>query len=73
MAIDRKKIVANVFAGTRQVATGWVAPGVSGYAAGGCGTYCTFRPVEARRLYKEAGGHSGPITLAYNADSNHQA
>jgi oligopeptide transport system substrate-binding protein len=72
LAIDRGAINRGVFGGTRTPAKGWVGPGVSGYRAGGCGTLCTYDPVRAKRLYKEAGGHSGAIVLNYNADGGHR-
>jgi oligopeptide transport system substrate-binding protein len=73
MAINRKQVIANVFAGTRTPAQGWVSPAAWGYKASGCGSFCTYNPTAAKRLYREAGGHSGPITIAYNADGAHAA
>jgi oligopeptide transport system substrate-binding protein len=66
MAVDRQSIIDAVFGGTKQVATGWVAPVVNGYKAGACGPWCVYDPAKAKQLYTESGGHSGPITISYN-------
>ncbi|MGQ0845925.1 MAG: peptide ABC transporter substrate-binding protein [Sporichthyaceae bacterium] len=72
MAIDRKQIIDVAFNGTREPANGWVSPVVDGYKAGACGPYCEFNKDQAKKLYDEAGGHDGPITIAYNSDSSHK-
>ncbi|NED98068.1 ABC transporter substrate-binding protein [Phytoactinopolyspora alkaliphila] len=72
MAIDREAITEQIFHGTRQPATGWVAPGVAGYQADVCGVYCTYEPERARELYDEAGGYEGTLTLAYNSDGDNR-
>jgi oligopeptide transport system substrate-binding protein len=72
MAIDRQSIIDNIFHGTRDPASGWVAPGVEGYEAGVCGEYCTYQPERARELLDEAGGFSDTLTLAYNADGENK-
>ncbi|TDD95012.1 peptide ABC transporter substrate-binding protein [Jiangella asiatica] len=73
MAIDRETIIEQIFSGTREAASGWVSPVVSGFEAGACGEFCNFDPDQARQLLDEAGGFSGPLTLSYNADADHQA
>lgn len=72
MAIDRKQVIDIAFDGTREPATGWVSPVVDGYKAGACGQYCEFNPTEAKKLYKEVGGHDGPIRIGYNGDADHK-
>lgn len=73
MAIDRDTIVKEVFAGSREPATGWVPPAVDGYRENQCGAACTYDPVEAKRLFDAAGGYPGnKLTVAYNADSEHK-
>lgn len=72
LAIDRDAVIRKVF-GERQVAaTGWAAPGVDGVSGKGCGSACTYNPKQALAVFKAAGGHSGPITIAYNADADHK-
>ena len=72
MAIDRQKIIDDQFQGAREPATGWVAPGVTGYKAGACGDYCEFNADEAKKLFDEAGGFDGKLTISYNADADHK-
>ncbi len=72
MAIDRQQVIDVAFAGTREPATGWVSPVVDGYKAGACEPYCTFDPDEAKKLYKESGGHDGPIRIGFNGDADHK-
>lgn len=73
MAIDRETIISEVFAGSREPATGWVSPVVDGYQENQCGAACTYDPVEAKRLFDAAGGYPGnKLTVAYNADSEHK-
>jgi oligopeptide transport system substrate-binding protein len=66
MAVDRQSIIDAVFAGTKQIATGWVSPVVNGYKAGACGQWCVYDPAKAKQLYTDSGGHAGPITISYN-------
>jgi oligopeptide transport system substrate-binding protein len=74
MAIDREAITKTVFNGTRTPATGWVSPVVDGYQENACGEWCVYDPKKAKELFDKAGGHpSGPITIGYNADSDHEA
>lgn len=72
MAIDRKTITDKVFNNARVPADGWVPPGIDGYKGGACGEYCTFDPARAKQLLAEAGGFTGKMTVAYNADSSHK-
>jgi len=72
-AIDREAIIRNVFAGSRVAATGYVSPIVDGYKAGACGDACVFDPDAARASLQKAGGYSGVLTIAYNADGGHKA
>jgi oligopeptide transport system substrate-binding protein len=72
MAINRQQVIDVAFAGTREPATGWVSPVVDGYKPGACDPYCTFNAEEAKKLYKESGGHDGPITIGFNADADHK-
>ncbi|HUR75833.1 MAG TPA: ABC transporter substrate-binding protein [Sporichthya sp.] len=72
MAINRQEVIDVAFAGTREPATGWVSPVVDGYKAGACNPYCDFNPEEAKKLYKESGGHEGPIRIGYNGDADHK-
>ncbi|WP_166348894.1 peptide ABC transporter substrate-binding protein [Phytoactinopolyspora limicola] len=72
MAIDREAIIASIFHGTREPATGWVAPGVEGYQTNACGEYCTFQPEQARALLAAAGGYDETLTLTYNADGENK-
>jgi len=73
MAIDRPLIAKTIFHDTVIPANGWVSPTVDGHKEGACGNFCTYNPTEAKKLYDEAGGHKGPITLSYNADGPHKA
>ncbi|HYO86767.1 MAG TPA: ABC transporter substrate-binding protein [Dermatophilaceae bacterium] len=72
MAIDRKTITDKVFSKARVPADGWVPPGIDGYKGGACGEYCTFDPARAKQLLAEAGGFTGKMTVAYNADASHK-
>ncbi|WP_042393284.1 peptide ABC transporter substrate-binding protein [Streptacidiphilus carbonis] len=73
MAINRPLIIDKILHGTMTPATDWTAPGVSGYAPGLCGSYCTYDPVRAKQLIDAAGGlPGGSITISYNADGGNQ-
>ncbi|MEX1908940.1 ABC transporter substrate-binding protein [Janibacter sp. Y6] len=73
MAIDRQKIIDDQFQGAREPATGWVAPGVTGFKGGACGEYCEYDAEKAKQLFDEAGGFDGKLTISYNADADHKA
>jgi len=73
MAIDREAIIKAIFNGTRQPATGFVAPVVDGYKPDVCGELCTFDPAKAKAQLEKAGGFKGgKMTLSYNADAAHK-
>lgn len=73
MAVDRDAVIRAVFGGERIKATGWAPRGAYGADSKGCGSACAYDPKQARSLFKAAGGHTGPIRIAYNADATHQA
>lgn len=72
MAINRQEITDQVFMGTRKPSDSWVAPTVDGYMEGACGDTCDYDPEEAKRLYDEAGGYPGTLTIAVNGDGSHK-
>jgi oligopeptide transport system substrate-binding protein len=73
MAIDRDTLIKQIFAGTKEPATGWVSPVVDGYKADACGENCKFDPAKAKALFDEAGGYKGKMTLSYNVNGDHKA
>ena len=73
MAIDRQKITTTVFQGTRTPATDFSSPVVQGYSKDICGEFCTYDPAKAKALLAEAGGFTGKLEIAYNADGGHKA
>ena len=73
MAVDRKLITDKIFKSTRTPATDFSSPIVQGYSKDICGELCTFNPVKAKALLAEAGGFTGKLEIAYNADGGHQA
>lgn len=72
MAIDREAIIKSIFNNKRVVADGWVSPVVDGYKEGVCGDLCTYNKDMAVAALNEAGGFSGTLTIAYNADGGHK-
>jgi oligopeptide transport system substrate-binding protein len=72
MAIDRKLIIEKIFSNTRVPMNGWVNPNVGGYKPDQCGEFCTFNPTRAKDLLREAGGFTGELSIAYNADAAHK-
>lgn len=72
MAINRQEIVDQVFAGSRTPADTWASPVVDGYQEGVCGDTCEFQAEEAKRLWDEAGGYDGTLTLTINGDADHK-
>ena len=73
MAIDRKAITDTIFQGTRIPATDFGSPIVAGYSKELCGEFCTFDAAKAKALLAEAGGFTGKLEIAYNADGPHKA
>jgi len=73
MAINRKAITDTIFQGTRTPATDFSSPVVQGYSKDICGQFCTFDAAKAKALLKEAGGFTGKLEIAYNADGGHKA
>lgn len=72
MAIDRQTIIDQIFAGTREPATGWVSPVVDGYKADQCGEACVYDPEAAKTTLDEAGGYNGDgLTITVNGDGDH--
>lgn len=72
MAMNRELITKEVFNGSRTPATGWVPSVVDGYQEGACGEWCEYNPEEAKKLWDEAGGYDGPLTLSVNGDGGHR-
>jgi oligopeptide transport system substrate-binding protein len=73
MAINRKQITETIFQGTRTPATDFSSPVVQGYSKDTCGEFCTFDAAKAKALLAEAGGFTGKLEIAYNADGGHKA
>jgi oligopeptide transport system substrate-binding protein len=73
MAIDRATITDKIFQGTRTPATDFSSPVVQGYSKDIGGDFLTFNPVKAKALLAEAGGFTGKLEIAYNADGGHKA
>jgi len=73
MSINRKLITDTIFQGTRTPATDFSSPVVPGYSKEICGDFCTFNPTKAKALLAEAGGFTGTLEIAYNADGGHKA
>jgi ABC-type transport system substrate-binding protein len=71
MAIDRQAIVDAIRIGDAP-ADAFVSPAVAGYREGACGDNCTYNPEEAKRLFDEAGGYEGPLTLWFNSGAGHE-
>ncbi len=71
-AIDRETITQTIFAGSRAPLSGYVSPIVDGYKEGVCGDPCTFNADAAVASLEAAGGFTGTLELAYNADGGHQ-
>jgi oligopeptide transport system substrate-binding protein len=73
MAIDRAQITKTIFQGTRTPAVDFSSPVVQGWSKDICGEFCTFNPAKAKALLAEAGGFTGKLEIAYNADGGHKA
>lgn len=72
LAIDRETIASAIWRDTMAPADDYVNPKVAGYRKGAC-TYCTYDPVEAKRLFDAAGGIDEPIEVWFNAGAGHEA
>jgi oligopeptide transport system substrate-binding protein len=46
---------------------------VQGWSKDICGEFCTYDPAKAKALLAEAGGYTGKLEIAYNADGGHKA
>ena len=73
MAIDRKQITDTIFQGTRTPAKDFSSPVVAGYDPSICGEICVFDAAKAKAKLAEAGGFTGKLQIAYNADGGHKA
>jgi oligopeptide transport system substrate-binding protein len=73
MAINREEITKAIFQGTRTPATDFSSPVVQGHSKDVCGELCTFNPAKAKELLAQAGGFTGKLEIAYNADGPHKA
>ena len=73
MAIDRKTITDKIFQGTRTPAVDFSSPVVQGFSKDVCGEFCTFDAAKAKALLASAGGFTGKLEIAYNADGGHKA
>jgi oligopeptide transport system substrate-binding protein len=78
LAIDRSAINDAVYDGSRRLPSGLTPPGLPGFKAGLCTTYCPEKAnvTEAKKLldeWKAAGGSlSAPIKLNFNAGAGHE-
>jgi peptide/nickel transport system substrate-binding protein/oligopeptide transport system substrate-binding protein len=70
LAIDRQRIVAQVYKGEVKVATGLVAEGVPGRAADSCGERCDHDPDRAKVLLAEAFPNGGVPEVAIDHDDD---
>jgi peptide/nickel transport system substrate-binding protein/oligopeptide transport system substrate-binding protein len=75
LAIDRRRIVAEVYQGEVEVASGLVAAGVPGRAADSCGERCDHDPDRARVLLAEAYPNGGipEVTIDHDDDATQTA
>jgi ABC-type oligopeptide transport system substrate-binding subunit len=71
MAIDRKSITEKIFNGAYAPAGSIVSPQFGG-SGDPCGEVCTYDPVKAKQLYRQAGGYSGTLTLWFNSGLGHE-
>lgn len=73
MAIDRDQITKTIFQGTRTPANDFSSPVVAGYDPSICGEVCVFDAAKAKAKLAEAGGFTGKLEIAYNADGGHKS
>ncbi|MEX2328985.1 MAG: ABC transporter substrate-binding protein [Nitriliruptoraceae bacterium] len=71
LAIDRQRIVDEVFGGLLQPATSVIPPVLDAHRQTACGD-CVHDPRLARELLEIAGGWEGPMTVHLNAGSGHE-
>lgn len=72
MAIDREAITRTIRTDSVP-ADAFISPVVAGYEPGLCGANCQYNPEEAKRLFDEAGGYDGTLTLWFNSGADHEA
>jgi oligopeptide transport system substrate-binding protein len=72
MAIDRQPIIDAIFNGSFQPAKSVVSPVVAGSRPDPCGANCAYDPAAAKKLFDEAGGYSGTLTLWFNSGAGHE-
>jgi oligopeptide transport system substrate-binding protein len=72
MAIDRQPIIDAIFNGSFQPAKSLVSPVVAGSRPDPCGANCAYDPAAAKKLFDEAGGYSGTLTLWFNSGAGHE-
>ena len=72
MAINREAIIDAIFNGAYQPAGSVVSPVVAGAREDPCGEWCDYDPDEAKRLFDEAGGYDGTLTLWFNSGAGHE-
>jgi oligopeptide transport system substrate-binding protein len=73
MAINRAQITKTIFQGTRTPAVDFSSPVVAGYDPSICGEICVFDAAKAKAKLVEAGGFTGKLEIAYNADGGHKS
>jgi ABC-type transport system substrate-binding protein len=72
MAIDRDAIIEAIFDGAFEKASSYVSPLVAGARENPCEEKCEYNPEDAKKLYDEAGGIDGPVTLWFNSGAGHE-
>ena len=72
MAIDREAITRTIRTDSVP-ADAFISPVVAGYEPGLCGANCEYNPEEAKKLFDEAGGFDGTLTLWFNSGADHDA
>lgn len=72
MAIDRQPIIDAIFNGSLQPAKSVVSPVVAGSREDPCGANCAYDPEAAKKLFDEAGGYEGTLTLWFNSGAGHE-
>lgn len=70
-AVDRRRIVHDVWNDTVVAADAWAPPVVAGYEPGACGDTCIYDDAAAKELLQRGGGFPGDLAIAYNEDGGH--